>query len=192
MRLPLLLLALVAALLPAVALAGGDAHAAAPGPDWGSIVRHTVNLVVLLGLLYTFLKRPVGDFLKFRRNEVKDQLEASAGLKSNAEAKYAELQDRLSNFENDLQTMMDAVAADAVTEQESLLAQAEKSAAQVVAAARLTVDEELRRARTALQAEAVELAVNMARQALTEAVGKDDQTRLNAAYLAQVEGSDAR
>ncbi len=187
-----LLFALPAALLlPSLALAsgGGDVHH--EGPDWGAVVRHTVNLAVLIGLLWTFLKRPVGDFLMFRRNEVRDQLETSARLKADAEAKYAELQVRLGDFESEMQSMMDAVASEAQAEQKRLLALAEKSADQLVAAARITVDEELRRARVSLQAEAVELAVNMATTALTSAVGAADQNRLNATYLEQVERSVA-
>ncbi len=190
MRKLLLFAVMVLVLLPTAALAGGGAPAS--GPDWGAIVRHTVNLAALIGILAYFLRRPVGDFLKFRRNEVKEQLEASSDLKADAESKYAELQERLNNFEAELQGMMDAVASDAEAEKKLLIAQAETSAAQVVAAARMTVDEELRRAHIALQAETVELAVGMATQALSEAVGKDDQKRLNSSYLEQVEGSAAR
>ncbi len=183
----------LAILAPALALAsGGGEHAPAHGPDWGAIVRHTVNLVILIGLLWTFLKRPVGDFLLFRRNEVKEQLETSSQLKAQAEARYAELQERLANFDDELRTMMDAVASEAAAEQKRLLALSERSAAQIVAAARTTVGEELRRARVTLHAETAELALGMATTALTAGVGAADQDRLNADYLLQVERSVTR
>lgn len=178
------------ALVPAVAHAGGGS-AGGGGPDWGAIVRHAVNLAILFGVLYTALKTPVGDFLKFRRNEVKDQLEASSRLKAEAEAKYAEMQGRIENFEAELGSQMAAVRSEAEAEQKRLIAQAEKNAEQLVAAAHVTVTEELRRARISLQAEAVDLAVNLATDALTKSVKKDDQTRLNGAYLDLVEGSVA-
>ena len=152
-------------------------------------MRHTVNLVLLLGILWTFLKRPVGDFLLFRRNEVKEQLESSARLKVEAEARYAGLQERLGNFADELGQMMDAVSEEAASEQKRLLALAEKSGEQLVQAARVTVTEELRRARVTLQAETVELAVGMAGTVLTATVGPADQNRLNETYLQQVERS---
>ena len=188
MRALVLLPTLFVLLAPALALAAGEAEAGGHGgPDWSAIVRHSVNLLILMGVLWTFLKRPVGDYLKFRRNEVKDQLETSALLKTDAEGKYAELQERLEHFDVELQGMLDAVASDAEAERVRLIAASERGAAHTVAAARTTAQEELRRARLALQVEAIELAVGMATTSLTGAVGATDQGRLNAAYLEQVE-----
>lgn len=187
-RSTLLLILLVS--LPALALAaGGGGHEAAAGEHASpasALIRHAINLAILVGGLWFLLKRPVGDFLKFRRNEVKEQLEVSARLKSESDAKYGELQARLENFDAELSTMMAAVSEEAQAEHKRVLQRARQSAEQLDAATARTIDEELRRAQTALQSTTIELAVDLAEALLTSSVAKADQKRLTDDYLGKV------
>ncbi len=178
-------------LAPAEAVAAGDA---APGGDHAEpvspvpgLIRHTVNLALLLTLLFVLLKGPTRDFLAFRRSQVKEQLDASWDAKQAADSKYAELQGRLDNFDAELAELMAAVKADADTERARIVEQAERSAAQLEAAAKRTIDEEMRRAHTELRDQTVELAVRLAAEMLSGAVDGKDQSRLSTDYLARVE-----
>jgi F-type H+-transporting ATPase subunit b len=173
----------------------GDAHAAdthagdhhGPEFDAGAIVRHSVNLAILLAVLFFAMKTPVADFLKFRRSMVKEQLDASGVAKEEADAKFAELEQRLADFDTELEAIMAGVRADAAEERKRTLAQAERSAAQLATAADRTVDEELRRTRTELRDEVVERSVELAAALLKSSVDATDQQRLNADYLGKVE-----
>jgi len=156
----------------------GDGHHA-PTLDPIGLGRHALNLAILLFILGYFLKTPVADFLKFRRSEVKQQLDTSWGAKTAAEARYKELEARLEAFDSELQTMIEGVQADAELERKRILAQAERSSAQVEAAARRTVEEELRRARAALRADTVDLSLQLAGTILTGKVETADQERLS-------------
>lgn len=168
----------------------GDAHAGehhGPELDVASLVRHSVNLAVLLGLLLFALKTPVADFLKFRRSIIKEQLDASHEARGAAEARQAELEERLGGFDDELAAILEGVRQDAATDRKRTLAQAEHAATQMEAAARRTVQEELRRTRTELRDETVEQAVRLATELLGGAVGSGDRQRLAADYLAKVE-----
>ena len=168
----------------------GDAHHGehhAPEINVGSLVRHSVNLAVLLAVLVFALKTPVADFLKFRRSIIKEQLEASGEAKEAAEARQAELEARLAGFDDELAGILQGVREDAEADRRRTLAQAEQAATQLEAAARRTVDEELRRARTELRDEAVEQTVRMATELLSGAVADADRKRLATDYLAKVE-----
>ncbi len=174
------------AILPMLALAagGGDEPAHA---DYGGLLRHGINFLALAGILYLALRGPASDFLNFRRAEVKDQLDKSLEAKTTAEAKYAELQGRLDNFESELSSLRERAQTDAAAEREVLLANAERSAKNLEATAQRTIEEELRRARAELRAEAVDLSVKIAHELLTENITDDDQSRLTGDYLAKVE-----
>ncbi len=183
--------------LPALAFAaGGGGHEAADAGEHASpasaLIRHAINLAILIGVLWWALKRPVGDFLKFRRNEVKEQLEVSARLKGESDAKYAELQGRLENFEAELGKMMTAVAEEAEAEHARVLTRARQSADQLDAATARTIEEELRRSQTALQTTTVHLAIDLAEQLLSSSVAKDDQKRLTDDYLGKVKEAVAQ
>ncbi len=178
----------VLALVPAAALAagGGDGHEA-PHADMAGLIRHGINLLILFGILYWALKGPLSDFLKFRKSEVKEQLEASAKAKEAAEARFAELNARLENFESELDELKDRVRTDAENERKTLVSNAERAAASMEEAAQRTIEEELRRARAELKAEAVELSVQIAEDLLTKNITDDDQARLTGDYLNRVE-----
>jgi len=176
--------------LPALALAAGGANGPAKA-DYPGLLRHGINLLILIGVLYWALKGPLSDFLVFRSTEVRDQLNASLKAKEAAEAKYAELNARLENFETEITTLRNRVRADSENERSTLLSNAERAAASFEETAHRTVSEELRRARAELKAEAVELSVQIAEELLTQNINDDDQARLTGDYLNRV-GETAR
>ena len=168
----------------------GDAHAGehhAPELDTMSLVRHSVNLAILLGLLGFFLKTPISDFLKFRRTLIKEQLEAAHEALGATQERQKELDERLAGFDAELAAILEGVRQDAAAERKRTLAQADQAATQLEAAAHRTVQEELRRARTELRDETVEQAVRMATELLGRSVQSPDRRRMAADYLAKVE-----
>jgi F-type H+-transporting ATPase subunit b len=177
----------------AEAPAHGDAHGDTQGehhgptPDVSGLVRHSINLALLLALLVWALRTPLGDALRFRRLEIKEQLDAAFQAKAAAEARHKELESRLARFESELKSMLSAVHDDAAAERKRLTEQAQQSAALLEAAARRSIDEELRRASTALRAEAVELATEAAARVLQAELGAADHARLHADYVQRVE-----
>ena len=183
--------ALVAGLIlvPSLAFAGsggGEAHL-----DPIALGRHLVNLVALIAVLVWGLKGPLADFLKFRRREIKDQLDASEKAKAEAEAKYQDIEGRLKNFEAEMETLLAGVREEGEAERVRLIAQAESSAEQLQVAAARTVEEEVRRARHELRAEAIDLAVELAEKIIVSEVGDADQRRLAAEYLSRVQEASA-
>jgi F-type H+-transporting ATPase subunit b len=169
--------------LPALAAGGGQ-----PGPiDVQGIIRHLVNLIALIALLGFALKTPIRDFLAFRRTTVKEQLDEAWDAKTSAETRYSELQGRLDNFSEEIASILTRVREDAEVERSRIMAQAERSAAQLEAAAERTVEEELRRVRSELRAEAIDLALEMAEAAIGQGVSDDDHARLATDYLSRMQ-----
>jgi len=161
----------------------GDEH---PSPAPG-LIRHSINLIILFAILFMAMKGPTKDFLHFRRTQVKEQLDDSWRAKTTADATYAELQGRLDNFDAELEALMAAVRSDAETDQARVVEQAQRSAAQLEAAAERTIQEEIRRARTELRHQTIELAVKLAEDTLRGSVESTDQARLGTEYLARLE-----
>jgi F-type H+-transporting ATPase subunit b len=178
-----LLVALVLVAPPALASGGG----APPPIDVTGILRHLVNLVALIALLGFALKTPTRDFLAFRRTTVKEQLDEAWDAKSGAEERYSELQGRLDNFSAEIDVILTRVREDAEAERARIVAQAERSASQMAAAAERTVEEERRRARSELRAEAIDLALGMAESAISGGVREDDHSRLATNYLSKMQ-----
>jgi F-type H+-transporting ATPase subunit b len=156
------------------------------GPDVTGMLRHLLNLAILLGFLGWALRKPMSDFLMSRRLEVKEALDESWKNKASAEELYQEIEARIANFEGEVETLMTDVRSDAEMERKSIEERAEQAAVQLESAAKRSVDEELRRARRELREQAIGLAVSHASALLSKSVRDDDQQRLTGDYLGKV------
>jgi len=165
------------------ALAAGSGDG---GANFGALLRHLLNLTLLLGFLGWVLRRPMGDFLQRRRLEVKEALDESWNARTRAEEHYQEIEARIANFEGEVELLMTDVRTDADMERKAIEERAQHTAGQLEAAAKRSVDEELRRARRELREEAISLAVGLAGDLLSKSVGDDDQQRLTGDYLGKV------
>jgi F-type H+-transporting ATPase subunit b len=165
-----------------IAMAAGGGGA----PDVTGMLRHLLNLAILLGFLGWALRKPMSDFLMSRRLEVKEALDESWKNKASAEELYQEIEARIANFEGEVETLMTDVRSDAEMERKSIEERAEQAAVQLESAAKRSVDEELRRARRELREQAIGLAVSHASALLSKSVRDDDQQRLTGDYLGKV------
>lgn len=183
---------LAPALAAAVLLAARPALAAEEGGSALTLVWNAINLALLVGVIVYFARKPVVQNLRARRREIADDLETSAGLLKQGEARLAEWRERVERLDAELAEIRDTSRRLAEEEREAILAQAHATAERIRRDAQAAVEQEVRRARRELADEATALAVELAEGLLRENVGSADQTRLFDEFLEQVRASEAR
>jgi F-type H+-transporting ATPase subunit b len=145
-----------------------------------------LNFLLLVTVLFVAGRGPVLSYLASRRAEIQGDLSASKELLAQAEAKLSEWQERTGRLESELAQIRDTSRRLAEQERNEILAQAHASAERIRSDATAAVEQELRRARAELSAEASELAVELAGTILREQVGSDDQQRLFDEFLQRI------
>jgi F-type H+-transporting ATPase subunit b len=174
------------ALLPVAAWASGE-----EGQSPGTLLWQAVNLVILAAVLVHFARKPVQDFFRGRREQVKSDLDSAAGVLADAEQRLVEWQARADRLEAEIAEIKAMARKRAEAEREHILADAEASASRIRADALAAVDQEVARARAELRAEAAELATRLAADLLRQHVSEADQRRLVDEFVARVESSGA-
>ncbi len=174
-------------MVPAVALAAGDAHGGEVHVPWSGILFHTLNLALLLGVIVWFARRPVSDALKNRAAKVRRDIQSAQDERAAARAELEELEEKLGEFELEVERLRKEMAEQAQHERELILERAEREAEAVRAAAERAIRDETQRARRQLQADAVSLAVKLAQDILAAQVGDADQQALAKQLLDAVE-----
>jgi F-type H+-transporting ATPase subunit b len=174
-------------LFPAVALAAGDAHGGPVTIPWSGLFWHSFNLALLLGVIFWFARRPIGDALKNRAAKVRRDIESAQGERAAARAELEDLEEKLADFELQVERLRKEMAEQAQHEREAILERAERESAAVQASAERAIRDEAQRARRQLQTEAVQLAVQLAEGILAARVGDDDQQALARKLLDAVE-----
>jgi F-type H+-transporting ATPase subunit b len=147
-----------------------------------------VNTVALLALLVYFLKKPLANFFTERTAQISKDLGEAREQRARAEALLHEYKQRLAGMERELENMKAELRKSSEAETQKVIATAERLAASMVETAKLTAEQEVRKAKAALKAEAVDLAMEMAEALILEKITQDDRKRISEEYLVKVGG----
>ena len=171
---------------PCVAFASGDAHGDG-GVPWMGIFWHTVNLAILLGVIFWLARRPVSDALKNRSLSVRREIESAQGERAAARADLEELEHKLADFELQVERLRKEMAEQAQHERELIMQRAQREAEAVRLSAQRAIRDEALRARRELREQTVALAVQLAEGILAAQVGDQDQQALAKQLLEAVD-----
>lgn len=184
---------MIRALACVVALAAPGVAFASGGGETGigmALFWQGLNLLLLIGVIIYFGGAGIKKFFADRRGEIQKDIETSATLLSDAEARLAEWNAKVANLDGELAEIKQINRRLAEEERARILAQAEATAERIRNDARAAVDQELRQARARLRAEAADLAVELADSLLREQVDDGDQQRLFDEFIERVERSE--
>ena len=138
----------------------------------------TGNLALLISILVIYGRRPLQDFLSNRKSEIEKNLNDAAETLDSAERQLREWQERNSQLDEELARIRSTAQARGEAEKVDIINQTEAASARMKENMKLTVNQEIRRAKNELRAEAAELAVELAAKLLSEKVTDDDRSRL--------------
>lgn len=155
-----------------------------------NVAFHAFNFLLLLGLAVAFVRRPVLDTFRSRALGIRTELTESARRRDEAHQRHQELLARLDQIETEVKAMEAEAEVDAQREEAKLIERAQREAARIVEQAERNIRDETRRAQHELRAEAVELAVQLARATLAEGVTKKDQQALARDFLSSISEGD--
>jgi F-type H+-transporting ATPase subunit b len=176
-----------ALLVAAPALATG-----AEDEGGGGLLLPAINLLILLGVLVYFGRKPVQAFFAERRRAIGGELETAAQLRQQAEERHAKWQRRLADLERELAEIRTTAQERADAERDHILTDARVAAERIRRDASAAIEREVRRAHERLRGEAADLAVELAAGILRERVGADDRQRLVDEFIARVEAQPVR
>lgn len=184
-----LLLAIGAALLVALV----PALAFAEGGEGGNTEMLTTaafqlaNLLLLFGLGYYFGRQPFSKFLTERKEKVTRELDEARKLHDEARVALSNYREKLDQLDTERKSILDEYRVMGEKERDRIIEEARGQANKIARDARLTIDSEVNRARTALEAEVIHLASSMAEASLREQLDKKKQKALVDAYLVDLE-----
>ncbi len=167
----------------------GAAHSTVTPEKLKDLGWRAMNFAALLGILIYFLKKPIVDGLRGRREGIKEEFDSLEAQRSESEAQYQEYAGRLSGLDAELQEMIAKAVAQGEVEKERIIAEANEAAEQIKRQAEMAVVNAIAEAKVNLKNEAAEQAAVMAEELIKKNLTADDQDNLVGAYLAKVGGA---
>jgi F-type H+-transporting ATPase subunit b len=179
--------------LPGIALAAGGGGDVAHTLEDSLVPMafHALNLLLLLGGLGYLLKGRITTALATRADTIAHAIQGAGAAEAEAEARFAELSEKMDGFEAALAQMRAEAERLADADRADLIARAQREAAAIKDGAQRSIRDEQARATTAIRAEAAKLAVGLAARQVAENINEDDHTRLDGEFLEALQGEEA-
>jgi F-type H+-transporting ATPase subunit b len=144
------------------------------------------NFAVLLFLLIKYGGSALNKSLKERHEQLKADMEQAARLRTIAEARFKEQEQRLANLEGELEAMRQAILKEAASEKARIIAAAEERAKRVQDETRFQLDQQVKDAELRFRAEVAEAALKVAEELLRRQVNGSDEQRLVHGFVAEL------
>ena len=180
----------------ALAHASADAHAAVadgflgiPSHKWWDLGWRTMNFAALMIILVKFLKKPIVDGLRGRREGIKEEFDSLEAQRSESEAQYQEYAGRLNGLDDELKEMVAKAVAQGEVEKERIIAEANDAAEQIKRQAENAVANAVAEAKVNLKNEVADQATVMAEEIIKNNLTADDQSAIVDGYLVKVGGA---
>jgi len=145
--------------------------------NWRYVFEHTVNLVILLGILVYFLKDSVRNFLVERKGAISSEIDHAQHTITEAKSKYEEYAQKLKGIEDEINNIKESIVKQGQTEREEILRQASIASENIKKEAQETIEFEAARAKQEIQSEVVTLALQIAEKVIKENLTENDKQR---------------
>ena len=167
----------------ALAASGGDSGSKGwQNTDWFRVM----NFVVLAGVLFFILRKPVSQALSSRIKGIKEQLESLEVQKVEAEKQLAQYNEKLSQLENEAEKIVADYVKQGNEAKAKILQEAERTAEKLQVQAKRNIEHEFAKAKQKLQQEIVESSLQKAEESLKKKITAQDQDKLVDEYLDKV------
>lgn len=176
-------------LVSAVGVAFG-AEGAAHTAEWKGWLWKVINFVVLVFILVKFLGKPLKAFLRQRTELIESALKEAKEARALAEKALAEVEDKLRLKDRELQDIMTQTEQSAKKEHALLIKQGEHMRDKVLEQAKNNIAHDLKLAKDALKAEAIELSIELAEKELKKKLPPDRQLSFVEESLARMESKN--
>jgi ATP synthase F0 subunit b len=154
----------------------------------GSVLKF-INMILFIGALAYFVGRPAKAAMIARRAQIRKDADEAAARRAKADQLASDIQARLTQIEQEVQSIHQRALAEGERQKRELIAAAETEAQKILAAARNEVDNRLKHARKELTEYAGELAAERAESILRERIDEKDQSRLFHESLRELESA---
>lgn len=160
--------------------------------EHGSILKgyiyKIINFLILVIILFKFGKKPLGDFLKKRTELIEKTLNEAKEAKEAALKALKEAEERLKTKDAEVEAIISAAKKSGEVERDRIIEESGKLKEKILEQAKTNIEYELKHAKEAIKAEAVELAMELAEKKLKDKLTKEEQEKLLDESLVKIGG----
>ena len=156
---------------------GPSGHSSGP-PVWKEVLFKWINLVILLGGLVFFLRKPVREFFAERSEQICKALEEARAARESAEREVAKVMARVEQLDREVAQLKKEAVAQAEAERQRILEAARQEAERIKTGAQEEIGLLVKNARQELRDHSAALVVQMAEDKIKSEIRPENQEPL--------------
>lgn len=177
----------VAALTTTAIAASGTAEGS--GLPWVDIVKQAINFGILVGILVYFLRKPLINFLKERREILIKSMEEAARANEEAKEKLARMEEKIAHLDREVEELNRTAQREAEDEFARIQALTQAEIERIKEQTTVAAEQVVKKAREELRQEAAELSIEAAEEMIAKTVTDEDQKRFVKESLREIKGA---
>lgn len=154
--------------------------------SFSTFILQTINLLVVMGILYLLLYKPVTQVLIEREQKIEGSLRDAAQAREEAEAALAKYQEQLKGARQEAQEIVDRATKMGEEMKQEIIAKAKEEAEKTLERAKTEIQGEKAKALTEIRGEIATLAVLAAGKVIDKSLTKEDHEKLISDFLEEV------
>ena len=152
----------------------------------GEVFWQVVSFALLVIVLTYVLKKPVRIFLLKRREDIKNSLEQSAKKEEESRKNSENWERKLNSVSQEIAELHKKISQEGEVERQRIIEKAIEEGERIRKQAQMIAEQEVKKARSSLRREMVDLSVEMAEKLLKESTQSQDQERLVRDYIGKM------
>ncbi len=154
---------------------------------WDTILL-LINFGVLVFVFIKFGKKPLMDFLRGRRHEIKENLDSLDSKRQDARSRMSIEEQKLGGIEDRTQEIREAIIQTGQKAKEEIIEQGKREAAHMLEKAQANATYRLANAKKALRKELLDIVLSLLQEKLRENLTSEDHEKLIEQFIAGIPG----
>ncbi|WP_052014683.1 F0F1 ATP synthase subunit B [Desulfovibrio sp. X2] len=166
--------------------AGHAAEHGAEGLPWKNFGLRVLNFVIVVGIIWKFAGKAIGDFFRGRQDKIRQDLSDLETRRRDAEAKLKDVEKGIANLETEKAKILADARAQGEAMKAGIVAEAEKKAEQIKTAAETAAVAERKAMVDQIRSEVADMVVEAAEAMIKEKLTAEDHQKLVDKYITKV------
>ena len=142
-----------------------------------------INFIILLFLIVKMAKKPLGEFLAGRKDDISRDLSEAEEILQASEAEYDEIEKKIAELDTQVAGIKDLIENQGRKQKDKLIKDANSMSKRIIEEAKARSQFELNKARQKFTEDLVETAITIAEEKIREKITKKDQEKLILDYI---------
>ena len=155
--------------------------------NWYFVLKHAVNLLILIGILVYFARIPIKRGLEKRRANISREIDEAKEEIEIATQKFNEYNEKINRIESEVADLKDSIRSLGESEREEIISQATQTCELIKKESRDTIELEALRAKEEVQWEVANSSLELAEKLIREKMGESYNSNSIEGLISQIE-----